>query len=184
MKMKMKNEKAQADAEEIVIELEGCGIGVILAERAASYFARKATRKSTNVLDLIRIDPYILIDVPGFSLDRADKVAYKLGVSTDDDRRTAAVIKIVLRTNTTSGHTYLPYAQLKKKSKKAGVFEEDLDGVLQNMIELDAIVCETDVDINVDADSSMTAHSDSRIYLRHFFDAEVQAAALLNERRN
>ena len=178
-------ERAVQAAQKIETEFAGCGIGEVLAARVAAFFIRKAIRESTDVLDLVKEDPYILIDVPGFSLDRADKVAYKLGVPREDDRRTAAVIKIVLRTNTSSGHTYLPYGQLEKKSKKAGVFAEDLSGVLKKMIAADAIICEVDVaiDADADADTKMRALYDSRIYLRHFYEAEVQAAALLNERR-
>ena len=163
-------------------ELSGCGIGDILSERVATFFARQAIERSKSVMDLIRDDPYILIDVLGFSLDRADKVAFKLDVPRDDARRTAAVIKIVLRTNTTSGHTYLPYEQLKKKSKKAGVFEEDLDDVLQTMIDSNAIIYEVDVDIVDSSTPPKMIAKGTRIYLKHFYDAEVEAAAYMLER--
>ena len=200
---------AEAQADGVKETLANCSIGDILARRILIYFVSHAIRNNTSVVEMIEADPYILIDVPGFSLSRADKVAAKFRIPNDDPRRIAAVIRLYLKTNTASGHTYLPYATLKKYAKKVNIASSQLDIVLATMVSEGRLVIErnkrrdmNDRDrdrdrdkISSSLDTSGNCNSlvvvaiqegikdDDSVYLKYFYDAEVQAAALLNARR-
>ena len=143
-------------------------VGEVLVARIFSFFGDNEEDLKTS----IGVDPYCLIDVPGVSLKRADSIAVRVGLKRDKlaPLRNNAILKIVLRENTSFGNVYLPYGILMKKAKKEMTRPEVLRA-LGVLVDNGSIVFEKGV-----------GGRDDLIYLSAYYEAEVGVADLMRER--
>ena len=143
------------------------GFGKVLTERILEFYSNN----KLYLMESLKENPYCLIDVQGIALKKVDKLAQAMGIKKTDKRRTQAVIKIVLSRNTVSGNTYLPVHIIKKQTKKdvpASVGKgNNIVVVIAEMIASGMLVLDGDK---------------SSIYLKKYYDAEVNVAKKLLER--
>ncbi len=67
-------------------------------------------RYGTSSADVIRENPYVLCDEDvGIEFEKADEIAFELGIDTDNPHRIRAGIAHALYYNSKNGHTCLPY---------------------------------------------------------------------------
>ncbi len=67
-------------------------------------------RYGTTSADVIRENPYVLCDEDvGIEFEKADEIAFELGIDTDNPHRIRAGIVHALYHNSKNGHTCLPY---------------------------------------------------------------------------
>jgi len=98
--------KKQQAIQNIMVFLQGHGIGVRQAIRIYKHYGDKAVA-------VIRADPYRLAsDIAGIAFKSADAIAEKVGIETDDPRRIAAAVSYVLQQASSEGHCFLPEADL------------------------------------------------------------------------
>ena len=86
--------------------LHGLGLGPGMARRLLQRYGVQAA-------EVARRSPYRLaLEVPGFGFRRADEVARRFGVGTDDPERLQAALWHALLEGVEQGHVYLPAGQL------------------------------------------------------------------------
>ena len=88
-------------------------------------------------LNALKSNPYILCSDPiNISFEKADKIAFSLDKSNDDDCRIRAAIVYVLEHNVNNGHTCLPKERLKEAADKfLGVSIEKVSDALKSLLE-------------------------------------------------
>ena len=144
-------------------------VGEVMVARIFSFFGDSEER----LKEALRTDPYLLVDVTGVSLKRADAIAAALGWDLEKltPLRNQAAVKLVLQANTNFGNTYLPFGVLVREAKKAKIKKVDVAMAVQSLIVAGSVV--------VDAGRR---GKDDFIYLRPYYEAEVSVASLLCER--
>lgn len=76
-------------------------------------------------LDQVRANPYTLIeDIHGIGWARADHLASRTGITSDDPRRARAAAYHILQEAAGEGHTYLPEEDLVNRARKLNVASE------------------------------------------------------------
>lgn len=116
-------------------------------------------------LNALKSNPYILCSDPiNISFEKADKIAFSLDKSNDDDCRIRAAIVYVLEHNVNNGHTCLPKERLKEAAAKfLGVSIEKVSDALKSLLEegrlLSEIINERDF-----------------VFLNSLYDSEIYAA--------
>lgn len=138
------------------------GIGDVLAVRTYAHFGRS----SENLEQILKLDPYLIVDVFGMSLGRADTVARAFGISSQDIRRKNAILKVILTNNTARGHTFLPFWKLRKLAKAYELVE--IDSLVKELIDQQILV-------------SKGKGNETNIYLKKYYDAEQETAEMLRE---
>ncbi len=77
------------------------------------YCAKMLKQYGTDAVDVVRNDPYRLTtDIPGIGFYIADRIALRLGVSSDDPKRVSACIIHVMQQFTNEGHVFAYERQL------------------------------------------------------------------------
>jgi len=73
-----------------------------------------------RALEVLHSDPYrIIVDVEGIGWIRADAVASRMGLTSEDPRRArAGVVHLLRESSQREGHTYLPRTELLKRARK------------------------------------------------------------------
>ena len=81
-----------------------------------SSYAMKVYRKySTDAMDLIKNDPYILCgDRIELEFEKADSIAHDMHIAKNDNKRVIAGMQYILRANASNGHSCLPLSVLLK----------------------------------------------------------------------
>ena len=93
-----------------------------------SSYAMKVYRKfSTDAMDLIKNDPYILCgDRIELEFEKADSIAHDLRIAKNDNKRVIAGMQYILRANAANGHSCLPLSVLLKLTTPAlDISEQD-----------------------------------------------------------
>lgn len=91
---------------QVLIELERYGITPTECTAAYKYFG-------VNAVNIIKENPYILYGtVKGFSFERSEKLAVRMGISADSPYRRRAGILYILSHNLANGHTCVPRRKL------------------------------------------------------------------------
>ena len=73
----------------------------------------------TRALSALRENPYCLIgEVDGFGFSTVDKIALKIGIAKDDERRLRAAIVYCLLMDSQNGHTWTPRSLLLKDAEE------------------------------------------------------------------
>ena len=75
-----------------------------------------------DAIEIISTNPYRLTVVEGFTFERADRIATKLGIARNDPRRVEGVILWLLRTEAQQGHLFV----------RRGDFPRLLDGLIES----------------------------------------------------
>ena len=92
---------------------------------------------ASNASDIIRENPYILCNKDiDFPFEKAERIAYDFGISSDNESRLSAGIEYILRRNLLNGHTCLPRNKL--ISVAINLLESDelrLENICDKMIE-------------------------------------------------
>ena len=81
-----------------------------------SSYAMKVYRKySSDAMDLIKNDPYILCgDRIELEFEKADSIAHDMHIAKNDNKRVIAGMQYILRANASNGHSCLPLSVLLK----------------------------------------------------------------------
>jgi len=121
-----------------------------------------------GTLDLIRTDPYQLIDlVEGFGFRRADKIALEVGIGKGSDQRISALLLFIIRQSSyTGGDTYLEMGDLYAKAAAELNLEEeilDTDNFHRNLKQLSI-------------DRKIVIDTEKNIYERGLYNSEVLLA--------
>ena len=93
-----------------------------------SSYAMKVYRKfSTDAMELIKNDPYILCgDRIELEFEKADSIAHDLRIPKNDNKRVIAGMQYILRANAANGHSCLPLSVLLKLATPAlDISEQD-----------------------------------------------------------
>ena len=93
-----------------------------------SSYAMKVYRKfSTDAMELIKNDPYILCgDRIELEFEKADSIAHDLRIAKNDNKRVIAGMQYILRANAANGHSCLPLSVLLKLTTPAlDISEQD-----------------------------------------------------------
>lgn len=111
--------------------------------------------------DLVRQNPYILLEFIGFS--KADSIAASLGLPKDFPPRLQAAVLRVMQKALEGGHCFLPLKELKKRARQAipDITEDNLEHIL------------------VELAKRQIVKEDNRIYLSDCFQAEKDVALAL-----
>ncbi|MDO5027922.1 MAG: ATP-dependent RecD-like DNA helicase [Bacillota bacterium] len=101
----------QVDLRDLMIELSNYGISKNLGEKLFQKYG-------DGVLEVIKKNPYLLIDaVDGISFRTADQIAKEAGVKENDPNRIEAAMVYLLKAASNEGSSYLPYEDLKLRTK-------------------------------------------------------------------
>ena len=84
---------------ELAVLLRGDGLSAAIVHAALAVFGNEAGK-------VISSNPYRLMELPGMTFDKADKIALSIGVPLDDERRLGGAVLHVLRKHTQRGHLY------------------------------------------------------------------------------
>ncbi len=102
-------------------------------EKCFSIFSRLGKKAAER----IRENPYVLcMPEIEISFEKAERVAYDMGISPDSEQRLAAGIEYILRKNLMNGHTCLP--RFKLNAVAVRLLESDearIDSVIDRMVE-------------------------------------------------
>ena len=112
----------QVDLRDLMIELSNFGIGKSLGEKLFQKYG-------DGVLEVIKKNPYLLINSQdGISFKTADQIAKEAGVKDNDPNRIEAAMVYLLKLSTNEGSCYLPYEELKMRTKDyLGVNDKDIE---------------------------------------------------------
>lgn len=135
--------KKQFGSREVVLFLSQYGIGPMYSLKAYKVFG-------LNAVEIISESPFMLckeqIGVP-FML--ADKLAEKLGKSSDYEGRINAGILYILRHNLQNGHTCLPANKVIDTATKFLCVNTDIiEGAVEDLIIQEELICEEIQDTN------------------------------------
>ncbi|HPL30304.1 MAG TPA: ATP-dependent RecD-like DNA helicase, partial [Anaerolineae bacterium] len=147
----------QRSIKEIMIFLQGQGIGTGLAVRIFKCYGNQA-------LEVVQHDPYRLAqDVHGIGFKTADKVAHALGMPADSPQRIQAGLQHVLGTFCDEGHCFASQPQLIARAAE--------------LLEVPAPACQAQLAALI-AREALIAENDA-VYLPAFHQAEVSVARKL-----
>jgi exodeoxyribonuclease V alpha subunit len=137
--------------------LRSLGLGESMVVRVIEYFTIE------KVHDIIKDNPFRLMEIEGFGFVKADNIARQLGILSEDPRRQRALIQSVLDTQRNFGNVFLPETILEKECKKQNVhgFKE----MLSTLVKEGNLVMDG-----------------NRIYSKKLYLAECEVAEMLKER--
>lgn len=120
-----------------------------------------------QVYRILKENPYKLADdIEGIGFKTADEIASKVGISVDSDYRIRSGILYVLLEGAQDGHSYLPRAELLRKSRELlGVSEDDISLQMDNLM----------------VERKLIYKGDDEVYAATYFYEEQAIAVMLNE---
>lgn len=120
------------DYGEVYAELGHLGLSKTLIKRLVDYY-----KSPDTLVDVIKTNPYVLVEVDSIGFKKADEIAAKCGITGNNPNRVKGCIIYILTTNGASGRSYLHYAELLQNiNSYIGYVDEDvINQVAQNLIE-------------------------------------------------
>lgn len=120
------------DYGEVYAELGHLGLSKTLIKRLVDYY-----KSPDTLIDVIKTNPYVLVEVDSIGFKKADEIAAKCGITGNNPNRVKGCIIYILTTNGASGRSYLHYAELLQNiNSYIGYVDEDvINQVAQNLIE-------------------------------------------------
>lgn len=119
-----------------VMFLQQYGIGAQTALKIYRRFGQDA-------VSYIKDDPFVLVDgQSGISFKTADRIAYAMGIGAENLSRLRAGVKYVLSYNAlNSGHTYLPFSDLRSAAARMlGVSEDEAERAIYSLSIENAVI--------------------------------------------
>lgn len=153
--------KEQRAAHQALAQLVTMGMTMGMAMKAYSHF-------ESSVVEIVKENPYSLIEIPSIGFHKADDIAIKMGVKRNSQYRVMAAISYLLDTIMWSvGHCYLTELVLVSKTLELlnnDVVQKEVRACLQTMESNLTIITE-----------------ENRIYLSHVYMAEKSVAETLKK---
>src|SRR5690606_5561157 len=143
-----------------------CALSHLLRGVPASDIEAVVLRFGTEAGMVLRENPYRLMQIPGFSFDKADDFARTVGVDTEDARRVQGAVLWALNHATQSGHLFLKPEDISKVAADLRS-EEPVVGDFADAIRVLA------------ADQAVVVEGSFRVYLPEYFQYERVTAARL-----
>lgn len=97
--------RAATEYRDIAILLKDDGLSGSVVKAVMGAFGHAAR-------DILRDDPYRLMEIPGVPFTLPDRMALRQGIPTTDVRRAAGAVLWALRESVQSGHLYLPRGEI------------------------------------------------------------------------
>lgn len=146
---------------EAMIYLQNYGIGNTLAVKIYEKYG-------VAMYTILKENPYKLAeDIRGIGFKTADEIAMKLGMPADSAERMEGGIVYCLQLASVDGHTYLPKAELLKRSAEIlEATEMDLEMPLSNLLFDKKIIIKT-------------VGEEIKVFLSYFYFAELTCAGEL-----
>jgi exodeoxyribonuclease V alpha subunit len=135
---------------------------------------RVRKRLGDNAEQIIRDNPYRLIEVSGIGFKRADAIARSLGISESSPDRARAILTYLLDQWANDGHTYMPAKELLAKAQSECLVSRELVAE-QLQLALTEEVSGGSPALRLDT-LRTTAGNVEIIYLRRFYNAEKELA--------
>ena len=110
------------DYSEIYTELGHLGLTTNLIKKLVDYY------KSPDVtIDVVKTNPYALVNVDGIGFKKADEIAEKIGISGSNPNRIKGCILFILSQEGETGRSYLHYTELMSfLFENIGYVEQDI----------------------------------------------------------
>lgn len=123
--------KSCKDYSEIYTELGYLGLTNNIIKRLVEFY-----KSPDVVIDVIKNNPYELVNVDGIGFKKADAIAEKIGISGSNPNRVKGCMLHILSQNGEVGRSYLHYSDLLKQLyDNLGFIEEDIiNKVAQSLI--------------------------------------------------
>lgn len=120
------------DYGEVYAELGHLGLSKTLIKRLVDYY-----KSPDTLIDVIKTNPYVLVEVDSIGFKKADEIASKCGITGNNPNRVKGCIIYILTTNGASGRSYLHYAELLQNiNNYIGYVDEDvINQVARDLIE-------------------------------------------------
>jgi exodeoxyribonuclease V alpha subunit len=156
----METWQAQRGMQDVMVFLQGHGVGASLALRIYRVFG-------ADTIAQVRENPYALAQqVHGIGFLLADRLASHIGIRGDFPLRVQAGVFHVLGSSAERGHCYLPLTALTKSAcELLGVDDEGIDIAVEKLAERGAVVLQDQPDRRA-----------TRVYLVDLFEAEQRVA--------
>ncbi|HEX6801245.1 MAG TPA: ATP-dependent RecD-like DNA helicase [Candidatus Binatia bacterium] len=156
----METWQAQRGMQDVMVFLQGHGVGASLALRIYRVFG-------ADTIAQVRENPYALAQqVHGIGFLLADRLASHIGIRGDFPLRVQAGVLHVLRVSAERGHCYLPLTALTKSAcELLGVDDEGIDIAVEKLAERGAVVLQDQPNRRA-----------TRVYLVDLFEAEQRVA--------
>ncbi len=147
-------------------------------EVSAAYATKIFKHYGNESIAILKENPYRLaMDIYGIGFLTADKIAQKLGFPTDSPKRIAAGILYVLNQAADSGHVFLPYRELVRKTMETlGVRESEIKVQIMHLTGEKRLVLDLP---ETSAPAITDIPSGTPVYLPQFFVAETLVARRL-----
>ncbi len=105
---------------DVMVFLQGYGVSAAIAVRIYRRFAERT-------IEVVRANPYRLMDVPGIGFHRADAIARVRGIARDSlDRVAAGAVHILEEASSREGHMFLQRQELWRRTRKLLAVESEL----------------------------------------------------------
>lgn len=149
--------------------LEPFNIGAKRISAIVNHFGKK----NKNIVELIKNDPFILMDVKGFSFSILNEIGQKYGANPQNPKRIKCAIKQILyEAQINDGHLFLPQKELIVKS--AIILNKGIPN--SNIVSYKMIV-----EVMNDMKNHLELLGDNgNAYLAHNYDYEVKVANVIN----
>ncbi len=120
---------------QVLTELERYGITPTECTAVYKYFG-------VNAVNVIKENPYALYGVvKGFSFERSEKLAFKVGIGADSHYRRQAGMIYILSYNLANGHTCIPRRKLIEPGRNLlGTTDDEINKTLDELISMKQIV--------------------------------------------
>ncbi len=131
----------QKEIREIMIFLQGCGVGSANAVKIYKRYGNKS-------ITLLKENPYKLaMDITGIGFKTADSIAQQIGIPFNSRVRVEAGVIFILHEAASNGNVYFPYeAVLRSGINMLQVQEEDIKTAISTLVNTNYIVEENDID--------------------------------------
>ncbi len=161
----------QKEIREVMMFLQSYNVSTTYATKIYKFYGHDAIR-------VLKENPYRLaMDIYGIGFLTADRIAQKLGFPTDSPKRIAAGILYVLNQAADTGHVFLPYKELIRKTMETlGVEAEQIKSQLLALANEQRIILEWS---EVDTISFDNIPSATPVYLPQFHVSEKLIARKL-----
>ena len=155
----------QQSTRRAMVFLQSYGISPALAIRISRHYGDRTP-------EIVRENPYRLCDdLEGVGFKTADRIGLSLGIPPESEDRVRSAMKYILRdAAASSGHVYLPEAELCSVSAEMlGVSKELCAQALRSLLVIGALRSESDPD----------TPDVRRVYLPYYWHAEQEVALMI-----
>lgn len=143
------------DHSEIYTELSTLTLTPNMIKKLLDYY-----KSPTKVVDVIKKNPYDLVEVNGIGFKKADEIANAMGITGSDKRRVKAVILHILGENGEKGKSFLHYSEL-------------MDAIFHQIGFIDDVVMQS-VARELMEDGILNLSNDNQfIGLKYYYDLEL-----------